>query len=236
MSLSASGDTGITFPDATTQSTAASLPSGVIFYFANTTVPTGWLSCDGSAISRTTYATLFAAIGTLYGTGNGTTTFNLPDLRGQFIRGWSGSTATAAVVTGSIASTTLTVSAWTSGTLRIGQPITGTGVTANTVITALGTGTGQVGTYTVDISQTVTSTTITASVPDANRTIATGQADAFKSHSHGLRNAGNPDLFSASQVGAYNSNPNGNAPPYNWNEGGTETRPVNFAMLACIKT
>lgn len=45
--------------------------------------PTGWLLCDGSAISRTTFATLFAAIGTTFGAGNGTTTFNVPDLRGR---------------------------------------------------------------------------------------------------------------------------------------------------------
>lgn len=50
--------------------------------------PTGWLECDGSAISRTTYATLFAAIGTTFGAGDGATTFNIPDLRGEFIRGF----------------------------------------------------------------------------------------------------------------------------------------------------
>lgn len=68
----------------------------------------------------------------------------------------------AAVVTGAISTTTLTVSAVTSGTLAVGQPITGTGVTAGTVITALGTGTGGTGTYTVSASQTVSSTAITA--------------------------------------------------------------------------
>jgi microcystin-dependent protein len=236
MSLSVTGDVGITFPDATTQTTAASLPAGVILYFANTTVPSGWLFCDGTAISRTTYAGLYLIIGTTYGVGDNSTTFNLPDLRGQFIRGWAGNTSTVAVVTGSIATTTLTVTAVTSGTLRIGQVISGTGVTANTVISGFISGSGGAGTYSVDTSQTVASTTITASVPDANRTLGTGQADAFKSHDHGLKNAGNPNLFSSAQVGAYNTNPNGNAPPFNWNEGGTETRPVNFAMMACIKT
>ena len=51
-------------------------------------VPTGYLECDGSAVSRTTYAALFAVIGSLYGTGDGSSTFNLPDLRGEFIRGY----------------------------------------------------------------------------------------------------------------------------------------------------
>jgi hypothetical protein len=69
---------------------------------------------------------------------------------------------TAATVTGSIALTTLTVSAVTSGTLSIGQTLSGTGVTANTKIVAFGTGSGGVGTYTVDISQTVAATAIAA--------------------------------------------------------------------------
>ena len=62
-------------------------PAGVIMAFAGTAAPTGFLSCDGSAVSRTTYATLFAAIGTTWGSGDGSTTFNVPDLRGMFVRG-----------------------------------------------------------------------------------------------------------------------------------------------------
>ena len=70
------------------------------------------------------------------------------------------STAVAAKVTGSISGTTLTVTAVTSGTLYVGQTIQGTGVTALTIITALGTGSGGTGTYTVSTSQTVSSTTL----------------------------------------------------------------------------
>lgn len=58
--------------------------TGVINAFGGTTPPTGALLCDGSAVSRTTYAALFAIIGTTYGVGNGTTTFNVPDLRQRF--------------------------------------------------------------------------------------------------------------------------------------------------------
>lgn len=61
---------------------------GDVKYTARSTAPTGWLKANGAAVSRTTYAALFAAIGTTYGAGNGSTTFNLPDLRGEFIRGW----------------------------------------------------------------------------------------------------------------------------------------------------
>ena len=60
---------------------------GEVAFFARTTPPSGWLKANGAAVSRTTYAALFAAIGTTFGDGDGRTTFNLPDLRGEFIRG-----------------------------------------------------------------------------------------------------------------------------------------------------
>lgn len=64
------------------------VPSGAVMYFAGQTAPTGWLKANGAAVSRTTYAALFAAIGTTYGAGDGRNTFNLPDLRAEFLRGW----------------------------------------------------------------------------------------------------------------------------------------------------
>lgn len=62
-------------------------PPGQIGAFARSTAPTGWLKANGAAVSRTTYSALFAAIGTTFGVGDGSSTFNLPDLRGEFIRG-----------------------------------------------------------------------------------------------------------------------------------------------------
>ena len=59
------------------------LPIGTLLPFTSTSTPDNWLLCDGSAISRTTYSQLFNVIGTKYGTGDGSTTFNLPDLRGR---------------------------------------------------------------------------------------------------------------------------------------------------------
>lgn len=64
------------------------VPAGAVMPFAQNSAPAGWLKCNGAAVSRTTYATLFAAIGETYGAGDGTTTFLLPDLRGEFVRGW----------------------------------------------------------------------------------------------------------------------------------------------------
>jgi microcystin-dependent protein len=63
-------------------------PVGQVIYTASQSVPAGYLAADGSAVSRQTYAELFAAISTTFGPGNGSTTFNLPDLRGVFPRGW----------------------------------------------------------------------------------------------------------------------------------------------------
>jgi microcystin-dependent protein len=69
-------------------STPAGVPTGSVFTMATTTVPSGYLECNGAAVSRTTYADLFAAIGTTWGNGNGSTTFNIPNLQGEFVRGW----------------------------------------------------------------------------------------------------------------------------------------------------
>ena len=63
------------------------LPVGTISYFPDASIPAGWLSANGQAVSRATYAALFAKIGTTYGAGNGTTTFNLPDGRGRTLIG-----------------------------------------------------------------------------------------------------------------------------------------------------
>lgn len=65
----------------------ASVPVGSVFWLATQTAPEGYLICDGSAVSRTEYADLFAAIGTTFGTGDGSTTFALPNLQAAFIRG-----------------------------------------------------------------------------------------------------------------------------------------------------
>lgn len=64
-------------------SVAAGAQPGTVQMFAGASIPSGWLECDGSAVSRTTYAGLFSAISTTWGVGDGSTTFNLPDLRGR---------------------------------------------------------------------------------------------------------------------------------------------------------
>ncbi|MDP3846231.1 MAG: tail fiber protein [Pseudomonas sp.] len=81
------GGYGIT--DALPTSQAAVLaPPGKVCSFAMSVPPAGWLKANGAQVNRATYAALFAAIGTTFGAGDGSTTFNVPDLRGEFVRGW----------------------------------------------------------------------------------------------------------------------------------------------------
>lgn len=75
-------------------------PTGVVLPFAGSTAPSGWLLCDGSTISRTTYAALFGVIGTTYGSGDGSTTFVVPDLKGRVPAGKE-ATATRLTTAGS---------------------------------------------------------------------------------------------------------------------------------------
>lgn len=76
-----------------TLSKTSTTPAGTIQPFGGTVAPAGYFLCDGSTVSRTTYAKLFSSVGTAFGSGNGTSTFHLPDFRGKFLRGVSSGTA-----------------------------------------------------------------------------------------------------------------------------------------------
>lgn len=69
------------------------IPAGTILPFGGTVVPTGFLLCNGQQVSRTTYSDLYAVIGNNFGSGNGSTTFHVPDFRGRFLRGVDGGAA-----------------------------------------------------------------------------------------------------------------------------------------------
>lgn len=134
---------------------------GDIKYHAANAIPYGWIKANGAAVSRTAYAALFGVVGTTYGAGDGAATFNLPDLRGEFVRGFDD----------------------------------GRGV-------------------------------------DSARVMGSAQADEFKTHNHALDlGSGTATVSRASaylsQAGAYAANTGA--------QGGTETRPRNVALLACIK-
>lgn len=67
---------------------SADIKPGTTAFFAMSNAPTGWIKANGAAISRTVYSDLYNQLGTYYGAGNGSTTFNIPDLRGEFMRAW----------------------------------------------------------------------------------------------------------------------------------------------------
>lgn len=78
---------------------------GLFMWWTQTTAPDGWLICDGSQVSRITYSDLFSVIGTTFGSGDGSTTFTLPDLRAAFVRG-AGSMAGYEIIFGQIQEST----------------------------------------------------------------------------------------------------------------------------------
>ena len=162
------------------------VPSGSVMMFAMNTAPTGWLKANGAAVSRTTYADLFAAIGTTFGVGDGTTTFNVPELRGEFLRAWDDGRG---IDSGR---------AFGSAQLDQNEAHTHTGTTASA-----GTHT-----HTITLKDQGAGTSNTAlgvGISSSTNTITTNSAGA---HTHTFTTA---------------------------SSGGTEARPLNIALLACIK-
>lgn len=158
MPVTIDGTNGVTLPDSTIIN---SFPAGVTLPFAGSTPPSAWLLCAGQAVSRTTYADLFTAIGTTYGSGDGSTTFNLPDLRGRAPRGkddmngtaanritsgGSGITGTTLGATGGAETHTLTASQMASHTHTYNQ-VTGSGSTRSNsgTLTSTSSNTGSAG-------------------------------------------------------------------------------------------
>lgn len=104
-----------------------SVPIGAVVPYAGASAPAGYLLCDGSAVSRTTYAALFAIVGTAFGVGDGSTTFNLPDSQDRVILGKGTNNATLGAQTSSFAASSALTTA--SGTASISAP-TGTFATS----------------------------------------------------------------------------------------------------------
>ena len=155
--------------DGSTGGGAELIPSGTIVAYGAASAPTGWLLCDDSAVSRSTYARLFAVIGTGYGVGDGYSTFNVPDLRDKVPLGKGTNNDTLGTTTGSAAAssvlasaskTGVTTAASNTGTANTGTGNTGTGNTA--------TGTTDDNTATTAASNTGTGTTGTANTGTAN--------------------------------------------------------------------
>jgi len=107
-------NTGATAPEWSTETDLC--PVGSIIMYGAAAAPTNWILCDGSAVSRTTYADLFSAISTTYGTGDGSSTFNVPNLQGVFPAGYDGGSSYDMADTGGAATDTPTLSGTNAGT------------------------------------------------------------------------------------------------------------------------
>ena len=107
-------NTGASAPEWSTETDLC--PVGSIIMYGAAAAPTNWVLCDGSAINRTTYADLFSAIGTSYGAGNGSTTFNVPNLQGVFPAGYDGGSSYDIADTGGATTDTPTLSGTNAGT------------------------------------------------------------------------------------------------------------------------
>jgi microcystin-dependent protein len=225
------------------------LPPGSLMAYGASMAPTGWLLCDGSAISRTTYATLYAVIGTTWGAGDTTTTFNVPDLRGQFVRGYddrapatSQDTTTFTGTTTNASATISSISATITAYLYAGMKISGTGIPSGATIST-------VSSTSITISANATASgTVTITV---GRTFASAQDDFYENHSHAVTDPGHLHsisgvVLSGSSVpasgGSFNITGNNSSSATTGltvntsTTGNVETRPKNYAVLYIIKT
>lgn len=175
-------------PAAARTAIGAELPAGTYGLFFMATAPSGWLKANGQAVSRTTYAALFAAIGTSYGAGDGSTTFTLPDMRGEFARAWDDSRGVDAGRAIGSAQTAAMENHTHSGTTA------SNGDHTHSVTNGFRTGVGGTG-----FGGTGSNMGLVANT------------DSAGAHTHTFT-TGNPSTG-----------------------GGTETRPRNIALLACIK-
>lgn len=201
-------------------------PAGNIAHTARSTAPTGWMKANGAAISRTAYASLFAAIGTAYGAGDGFNTFNLPDLRGEFIRSWDdgrgvdGSRAFGTVQYGDTASHSHGASA------------AAVGDHAHTASTG-GVGDHAHGVYDPGHSHQYTAAAGTSPQSGSSTWVLTGTTTANTSHAAtgiGISGAGaHNHTVSVNGAGNHSHTVSVSA------TGGAETRPRNVALLAIIK-
>jgi microcystin-dependent protein len=106
------------------------IPTGSIHAYGGSAAPTGFLLCDGSAVSRATYSALYTTLGTSFGAGNGSTTFNLPDARSRFLVGAGAGTFIATFASTDVNATTDVITVPSNNSLYTGKPVvlTGTGV------------------------------------------------------------------------------------------------------------
>ena len=220
---------------------------GAVQMFATTVAPIGWLKANGALISRASYATLFTAIGTTWGVGDGSTTFALPDLRGEFLRVWddargidAGRTFGSAQIE-ALKSHTHTFTGTAMGTHNH-TAASGT-VSADHTHTVTVAGTSATGSANHghnpsgggSFAASVGPDWLTGGAGNVIKANATDQSGA--AHTHTVSSSGTTAGISANHTHAITNDAISAGTPAgtNANFGGTETRPRNVALLACIK-
>jgi len=221
------------------------LPAGAYQEFAFSAIPAGWAYCDGRELSRTVYSELFAAIGIAHGAGNGVTTFNIPDRRDKYGKGWNSSGSRAFGSTEQPTNQThIHMAVQGAHTHSASQPAHNHGVTdpghvhPNTVVqsNSFGTGDGSTTFNVPDMRGYFPRGWVDNGSIDSGRSFGSAQTDDFEAHTH---------TQTTSAVNQYNAGYGFNAGGGSWysganpfasgSTGGTETRPYNVAVLACIK-
>lgn len=193
----------------------AAAPPGQVAAFAMVNAPAGWLKANGAAVSRTAYARLFAAIGTQFGAGDGSTTFNLPDARGEFIRGLAdGRNLDLGRVLGSVQAGqnlahthTATIASGGAHTHAVSGTAASAGEHTHTAPRAQNNNVGG-GSPNFTTANLLNGTTAPTHSAGAHTHIVSGTAASAGAHTHAATIA---------------------------SEGGNEARPRNMALLYCIK-
>lgn len=231
------------------------IPSGVVFPFAGNSAPYGYLICDGRAVSRTEYASLFLMIGTSHGQGDGSTTFNLPDYRGNFLRGRVGISTVTGSGTAASNQATFTnhginrtgfrvrLSSGTLSGLSVSTDYFAIVVDSNTLAFATTQANALAGTR-VAITGVNSAVIVQWEDPDASSRIAPNvggnsgsnigavQEDQFKTHVHQYNKG--VQIINAG-TGDYYDNDGANSFVDTTATGGNETRPKNMSVNYIIK-
>lgn len=188
--------TAITMATCIAGGAGGGLPAGVILAYGASAAPAGYLLCDGSAVSRATYATLFAAINTTWGVGDGSTTFGLPDLRGRMAVGQNATVFANLAAVGGAESVTPT------GTVSA-PTFTGTAAIATNAVSA-GTPAGSINAHTTAADSTTTGGTAKVTGPGTH----TFTGSALGTHQHTLTPAG------TNSAPTFTGGSHTNLPPY----------------------
>jgi microcystin-dependent protein len=213
--------------DAAVAATPFAVPTGAVMDFAMATAPTGWLACDGQAVSRTTYAALFAAVGTTWGVGDGSTTFNVPPIQNYFRRhrnvaGLAGAVGT--LQNPSNLTHTHAVSSVTTGTESVGHTHTQQG-SFNSGLES--------GPHTHLYSAPATpagvqgGSTYTANIASASAATGGNSADHYHNTTISGQTLGQSTSHTHTVPGSTTATGSADA---------SEARPYSAAFLACIKT